>query len=156
MRSLKCVPVGDVKGECKSLMEQLRGEALKFHKPGVIEPPNKLPIYSMLCRGGYFLCVSHLTPDCWPLSCRRELYDGGLCGHSQHHEPVKATSGAHWWTGRQDEAWWGWWVQLTGTDVLALNVGITISQFCFFAPVCHLHSYRSALASLPSPMGSFT
>ncbi|XP_067096005.1 glutamine--tRNA ligase [Osmerus mordax] len=25
---------GDVKGECKSLMEQLRGEALKFHKPG--------------------------------------------------------------------------------------------------------------------------
>lgn len=41
-----CVCVGCLgevaTGELKSLMEQLRGESLKFHKPGKTEPPEQL------------------------------------------------------------------------------------------------------------------
>lgn len=65
------LPAGDMGTETKSLLEQLRGEALKFHKPGECEVP--LPYVgpfhwlcawsqlSVLQRTGQVLCSSLLA-----------------------------------------------------------------------------------------------
>lgn len=63
-------------GEVKSLMEQLRGEALKFHKPGKKKPPEHFDsvgslLISTLLLKHYFLRMFLICPRF--CSCRREL-----------------------------------------------------------------------------------
>lgn len=65
------LPAGDIGTETKSLLEQLRGEALKFHKPGECEVPLPYvgPLHwlcawsqlSVLQRTGQVLCPSSLA-----------------------------------------------------------------------------------------------
>ena len=72
------VPVGclgDVmSGEGKSLMEQLRGEALKFHKPGEKEQPEQLDaaVSLLVALLSYCVCVC-VDLSSFPSSHRREL-----------------------------------------------------------------------------------
>lgn len=40
-------------GETKSLMEQLRGEALKFHKPGTKRKPEPKKDWTLCCKNIY-------------------------------------------------------------------------------------------------------
>lgn len=67
-----CLPAGEVGMETRSLLEQLRGEALKFHKPGECEEPLLCvgPLHQLCAQSqhsmlrGTGLAQPHVLP-CW-------------------------------------------------------------------------------------------
>lgn len=82
-------------GDGKSLMEQLRGEALKFHKPGEKEPKEqnvdfRLPVHFDLKKKKKTLFIN---------VSRWELQNGRLRCHAKNNGAAEKAPGGDWWPG---------------------------------------------------------